>query len=394
MKNYPIIRLKKGKGRSVQLKHPWIFSGAISPNSDLTQEGDLVRVEDNSGNFLAYGYVQIGSIALRLLSFDEKNVPNTAFWQQKIAEAYRRRCLAGLQEKTELFRLVFGESDGIPGLILDYYNGYVVYQAHTVFAYLIQSYIVRALQEVLGAKLKGIYDKSAETLPKKAELNTENKWILGNAEQIIAKENGLQFYIDFQKGQKTGFFVDQRENRALLEQFSKDKKVLNVCCYSGGFSIYALRGGAKNVVSIDASERAIELTEENVALNFGKIAHHKSHIADAFQFVEENAEKFDVIVLDPPAFAKHKKVLTNALKGYRRLNRLAMEHIPKGGIIFTFSCSQVVSRDDFRKVIFQAAVEAGREVTILHQLTQPQDHPVSIFHPESEYLKGLVLQVR
>ncbi len=393
MKNYPIIRLKKGKGRSVQLKHPWIFSGAISPNSDTTQEGDLVRVEDSSGNFLAFGYVQIGSIVLRLLSFEENNVPNAEFWKEKISVAYERRCLAGLQEKSELFRLVFGESDGIPGLILDYYNGYIVYQAHTVFAYLIQADIVEALQAVLGDKLKGIYDKSAETLPKKAELNTENKWIFGNSEQIIAKENGLQFYIDFQKGQKTGFFVDQRENRALLEQFSKGKRVLNICCYSGGFSIYALRGGAEKVVSIDASERAIGLTEENVALNFGKTAHHQSHVADAFQFVEENAQDFDVIVLDPPAFAKHKNVLTNALKGYRRLNRLAMERIPKGGIIFTFSCSQVVSRDDFRKVIFQAAVEAGREVTILHQLTQPQDHPVSIFHPESEYLKGLVLQV-
>ncbi len=393
MKNYPIIRLKKGKGRSIQLKHPWIFSGAISPNSDATQEGDLVRVEDSSGNFLAFGYVQIGSIALRLLSFEEKNVPNAEFWKEKIAVAYERRCLAGLKEKSELFRLVFGESDGIPGLILDYYNGYIVYQAHTVFAYLIQADIVQALQAVLGDNLKGIYDKSAETLPKKAELNTENKWVFGNSEQIIAKENGLQFYIDFQKGQKTGFFVDQRENRALLEQFSNGKRVLNVCCYSGGFSIYALRGGAEKVVSIDASERAIGLTEENVALNFGKTAHHESHVADAFQFVEENAQDFDVIVLDPPAFAKHKNVLTNALKGYRRLNRLAMGRIPKGGIIFTFSCSQVVSRDDFRKVIFQAAVEAGREVTILHQLTQPQDHPVSIFHPESEYLKGLVLQV-
>ncbi len=393
MKNYPIIQLKKGKGRSVQLKHPWIFSGAISPNSDATQEGDLVRVEDSLGNFLAFGYVQIGSIALRLLSFEENNIPNAEFWKEKIAVAYERRCLAGLQEKSELFRLVFGESDGIPGLILDYYNGYIVYQAHTVFAYLIQADIVKALQAVLGDKLKGIYDKSAETLPKKAELNTQNKWIFGNSEQVIAKENGLQFYIDFQKGQKTGFFVDQRENRALLEQFSNGKRVLNVCCYSGGFSIYALRGGAEKVVSIDASERAIGLTEENVALNFGKTAHHQSHVADAFQFVEENAQNFDVIVLDPPAFAKHKNVLTNALKGYRRLNRLAMERIPKGGIIFTFSCSQVVSRDDFRKVIFQAAVEVGREVTILHQLTQPQDHPVSIFHPESEYLKGLVLQV-
>ncbi|MBS9767371.1 MAG: class I SAM-dependent rRNA methyltransferase [Flavobacteriaceae bacterium] len=392
MKKYPIIRLNRGKGRSVQLRHPWIFSGAISPQSDATQEGDIVRVEDSNENFLAMGYTQIGSISVRLFSFEDEDI-SADFWQKRIAEAYERRKLANLQEKTELFRLVFGESDGLPGLILDYYNGYIVYQAHTVFAYLIQDEIVKALQTVLGENLKGIYDKSAETLPRNAELQVENKWILGDSEQIIAKENGLQFYIDFQKGQKTGFFVDQRENRALLEQFAKGKNVLNICCYSGGFSIYALRGGAKKVVSIDASERAIALAEDNVKLNFGDAPQHESYVADAFQYVEENGQNFDVIILDPPAFAKHKKVLNNALKGYRRLNRLAMERIRKRGIIFTFSCSQVVSRDDFRKVIFQAAAEAGREVAILQQLTQPQDHPISIFHPESEYLKGLVLQV-
>lgn len=393
MINYPTIRLNKGKGRSVQLRHPWLFSGAISPKSDATQEGDIVRVEDAEGTFLALGYTQIGSIAVRLFSFEE-TVVNTAFWEQRIAEAYERRLLGGLLERTELFRLVFGESDGIPGLILDYYNGYVVYQAHTVFAYLIQKDIVEALQSVLGAELKGIYDKSAETLPRNADIETENKWLLGNAEQIVAAENGLNFQIDFQLGQKTGFFVDQRENRALLEHYAKGKRVLNICCYSGGFSVYALRGGAKRVVSLDASERAIALAEENVRLNFPNETRHETAVADAFQFEEKHAEEFDVIILDPPAFAKHKKVLNNALKGYRRLNRLAMERVPRGGIIFTFSCSQVVSKDDFRKVVFQAASEAGREVTILHQLSQPQDHPVSIHHPESEYLKGLVLQVR
>ncbi len=392
MKNYPTIKLKKGKGRSLQLRHPWIFSGAINPKSDATQEGDIVKVEDYEGNFLALGYTQIGSIAVRLLSFEPTTI-DSKFWQERIENAYQRRCLAGLQNHTELFRLVFGESDGTPGLILDYYNGYIVYQAHTVFAYLIQDEIVKALQVVLGEKLKGIYDKSAETLPKKADLEVENRWILGTADQIIAQENGLQFYIDFEKGQKTGFFVDQRENRALLERFAKDRKVLNICCYSGGFSIYALRGGASQVASVDVSERAIALTEKNVQLNFGTEKQHQSFVFDAFQFVEEHGNEFDVIILDPPAFAKHKKVLNNALKGYRRLNRLAMERIPKGGIIFTFSCSQVVSRDDFRKVVFQAAAEAGRDVTILQQLTQPQDHPISLFHPESEYLKGLVLQV-
>lgn len=393
MSKYPVIRLRRGKGRSVELQHPWLFSGAISPQSEATQEGDIVRIESTDGNFLALGYTQIGSIAVRILSFEDVAI-DAAFWEQRIAQAYERRCLAGLQKRTELFRLVFGESDGIPGLILDYYNGYVVYQAHTVFAYLIQPQIVEALQKVLGTCLKGIYDKSAETLPKKAAITAENKWLLGTTEEIIAAENNLQFYIDFQKGQKTGFFVDQRENRALLERYAKGKNVLNICCYSGGFSVYALRGKAEKVVSVDASEAAIALTERNVALNFNNEKRHTAVVADAFQFVEANASEYDVIILDPPAFAKHKRVLNNALKGYRRLNRLAISSIPKGGIIFTFSCSQVVSRSDFRKVVFQAAAEAGREVCILQQLSQPQDHPVNIYHPESEYLKGLVLQVR
>lgn len=393
MSKYPVIRLRRGKGRSVELQHPWLFSGAISPQSEATQEGDIVRIESTDGNFLALGYTQIGSIAVRILSFEDVAI-DAAFWEQRIAQAYERRCLAGLQKRTELFRLVFGESDGIPGLILDYYNGYVVYQAHTVFAYLIQPQIVEALQKVLGTCLKGIYDKSAETLPKKAAITAENKWLLGTTEEIIAAENNLQFYIDFQKGQKTGFFVDQRENRALLERYAKGKNVLNICCYSGGFSVYALRGKAEKVVSVDASEAAIALAERNVALNFNNEKRHTAVVADAFQFVEANASEYDVIILDPPAFAKHKRVLNNALKGYRRLNRLAISSIPKGGIIFTFSCSQVVSRSDFRKVVFQAAAEAGREVCILQQLSQPQDHPVNIYHPESEYLKGLVLQVR
>lgn len=393
MSKYPVIRLRRGKGRSVELQHPWLFSGAISPQSEATQEGDIVRIESTDGNFLALGYTQIGSIAVRILSFEDVAIDD-AFWEQRIAQAYERRCLAGLQKRTELFRLVFGESDGIPGLILDYYNGYVVYQAHTVFAYLIQPQIVEALQKVLGTCLKGIYDKSAETLPKKAAITAENKWLLGTTEEIIAAENKLQFYIDFQKGQKTGFFVDQRENRALLERYAKGKNVLNICCYSGGFSVYALRGKAEKVVSVDASEAAIALTERNVTLNFNNEKRHTAVVADAFQFVEANASEYDVIILDPPAFAKHKRVLNNALKGYRRLNRLAISSIPKGGIIFTFSCSQVVSRSDFRKVVFQAAAEAGREVCILQQLSQPQDHPVNIYHPESEYLKGLVLQVR
>lgn len=392
MTKYPTIKLKKGKGRSIQLRHPWIFSGAISPQSDGTQEGDIVRIVDNNDNFLAIGYTQIGSITVRILSFKEEAI-NASLWQEKIQKAYEKRCTSNLQEKTALYRLVFGESDGIPGLILDYYDGYIVYQAHTVFAYLVRMEIVNALKNVLGDRLKGVYDKSSDSLPKKADIQQENGWLFGKSDKIIAQENGLRFFIDFEEGQKTGFFVDQRENRALLTSFSKDKKVLNMCCYSGGFSAYALKGNAQIVHSVDASERAIAMAEENIDLNFPNAKNHKTIVADAFHYLENMTAKYDLIILDPPAFAKHKKVVDNALKGYRRLNRLAMEKIESGGIIFTFSCSQVISKEDFRKTIFQASIEAGREVVILNQLNQPQDHPISVFHPESEYLKGLVLQV-
>lgn len=392
MTKYPTIKLNKGKGRSIQLRHPWIFSGAISPQSDATQEGDIVRVVDYDNNFLAIGYTQIGSISIRILSFNDEII-NTSFWQEKIRKAYERRCSSDLQKKTTLYRLVFGESDGIPGLILDYYDGFIIYQAHTVFAHLIHMEIVDALKNILGDKLKGVYDKSNDSLPKKADIQQKNSWLLGYSNKIIAQENGLKFFIDFEEGQKTGFFVDQRDNRALTTSFSGNKKVLNMCCYSGGFSIYALKGGAAFVHSVDASERAIKMAKDNISLNFPDAKNHKTIVDDAFHYLENMTEEYNLIILDPPAFAKHRKVLDNALKGYRRLNRLAMEKIVSGGIIFTFSCSQVVSKEDFRKTIFQASIEAGREVVILNQLTQPQDHPISVSHPESEYLKGLVLQV-
>lgn len=392
MNTLPIIRLNKNKGRSILLKHPWIFSGAISEKSDATQEGDIVEVQDADGNFLAIGYTQRGSIAVRILSFEKTNI-DAHFWEQRVQAAHNRRLLGGLQKTSEIYRLVFGESDGFAGLILDYYNGYIVYQAHTVFMYLIKEHLVEALKKVLGDALKGVYCKSQKTLPPDYATHEKDRWLYGNCDKIIAKEYNLRFNIDFAKGQKTGFFIDQRENRALLQKYAQNKKVLNMCCYSGAFSAYALRGNAEFVHSVDASERAITLTEENIALNFPETTSHKSFVADAFQYLQEKGKLYDLIILDPPAFAKHKKVINNATKGYRRLNRIAMEKIQKGGIIFTFSCSQVIDRDLFQKTLFQAAIEANRKVTILGQLTQPLDHPISLYHPESSYLKGLILQV-
>ncbi len=390
---YPKIKLRKEKGKSIQFKHPWIFSGAIDPSSDQTEEGELVTVEDSLGRFLATGYTQIGSIAVRILSFDEQEISDD-FWLKKIQRAWALRQLSGLTSQSTICRLVFGESDGIPGLILDYYAGVVIYQAHTVFAYLIRQQIVEALQEVLGTALKAVYDKSSETLPKKAELTQENTLLYGELEdELIAEENGLRFKIDFKEGQKTGFFIDQRNNRQILEQYADGKKVLNLFCYTAGFSMYALRGGATLVHSVDSSAKAIALAEENAQLNFPNDSRHQSFTEDAFKYLENHAGDYDLIVLDPPAFAKHKKVLGNALKGYRRLNTIAFEIIKKGGLIFTFSCSQVVSLSDFRKTIFQAAATSGRTVTVLQQLIQPTDHPVSLFHPESEYLKGFILWV-
>lgn len=392
MNNIPTIRLNKNKGRSILLKHPWIFSGAISPQSDATHEGDIVEVVTENNQFLAMGYTQRGSISVRIISFEKQEI-NANLWKEKLEKAYNRRKLTGLQEKSEIFRLVFGESDGFPGLIMDYYNGYVIYQAHTVFMFLIKEQIVSVLKEVLGDSLKGVYCKSKKTLPPDYATDEKDKWLYGETEKIFAKEYNIAFNIDFEKGQKTGFFIDQRENRSLLKRYATNKQVLNMCCYSGAFSAYALQGGASLVHSVDASERAIALTNENIALNFPNTDSHEAFVDDAFKYLEEKGNLYNLIILDPPAFAKHKKVITNATKGYRRLNRIAMEKIQPGGIIFSFSCSQVIDKELFQKTLFQAAMEAKKQVTILEHLTQPLDHPVSLFHPESAYLKGLILQV-
>lgn len=394
MMQVPTVYLKPGKEQSLKRFHPWIFSGAIKNVKGNLEEGDVVRVHDVHDNFLAIGHYQIGSIAIRILSFKEEEV-DEAFWVRKLQTAWDLRKtlqLAG-SETTNAYRLVHGEGDGLPGLIADVYDRTVVLQMHTVGMYLQREVLVKALQQVMGEQVTAVYEKSEGTLPFKADVEAENGYLYGRSTTHVAQENGLQFKVDWEKGQKTGFFVDQRENRALLEKYSAGRTVLNTFCYTGGFSFYALRGGARKVHSVDSSERAIVLTNENVALNFPGDERHEAFAVDAFKFMEQAREQYDLIVLDPPAFAKHMKVLKNALQGYKRLNAKAIEQIAPGGILFTFSCSQVVSRDAFRTMIFSAAARSGRKVRILHQLEQPADHPVSIYHPEGEYLKGLVLYV-
>jgi 23S rRNA (cytosine1962-C5)-methyltransferase len=390
---YRVI-LKRGKEQSLLRFHPWIFSGAIGTIDGKPEEGDVVEVLDAQGNFLAVGHYQIGSIAIRVLSFQPCAI-NQRFYSERIMQAYRLRQQMGLagSEHTNAFRLIHGEGDGLPGLIIDYYNGTAVMQMHSVGMYKDRNYIEKALIDVLGNDLKAIYNKSEGTLPYKAELNCTNGYVYGSCDEKIALENGLKFYPDWEKGQKTGFFVDQRDNRALIEKYSKGRNVLNMFCYTGGFSFYAMRGGANMVHSVDSSERAIELTNNNVELNFPGDTRHQSTAMDAFKFMQETKQKFNLVILDPPAFAKHMNVLDNALKGYRRLNTKAFEMIEPGGILFTFSCSQVVSKEVFRTMVFSSAAKARRRVSILHQLTQPADHPVNIYHPEGEYLKGLVLHV-
>jgi 23S rRNA (cytosine1962-C5)-methyltransferase len=394
MSDIPIVILKSGKDQSVRRFHPWVFSGAIKKIKGNVNEGDLVAVYDNKDEFLAIGHYQIGSIAVRILTFENEEI-DASFWKKKIEQAYLLRKEIGLADSddTNAYRLVGAEGDGMPGLIIDYYNGTAVVQMHSVGMYKIRDILVETLKEVMGDKLKAVYNKSEGSLPYKANLNPVNDYVWGAPPSKIALENGLKFQVDWEKGQKTGFFIDQRENRALLEKYSKDKDVLNMFCYTGGFSFYAMRGGARSVHSVDSSERAISITDKNVELNFPGDDRHSSYAMDAFKFLENAKDKYDLIILDPPAFAKHQNVVHNALQGYKRLNAIAFEQIRPGGIIFTFSCSQVVSKDMFRKMAFSAAAKAGRQVRILHQLTQPADHPISIYHPEGEYLKGLVLQV-
>ncbi|HRW62170.1 MAG TPA: class I SAM-dependent rRNA methyltransferase [Bacteroidales bacterium] len=392
--NYPIVILKSGKDQSVRRYHPWIFSGAIKKIKGEVNEGDLVMVTDNKDEFLALGHYQIGSIAVRIISFEDKKI-DAAFWKDKISKAYELRRKFNLAENPDnnVYRLVHAEGDGLPGLIIDFYNGTAVLQMHSIGMYLNKQHIVEALKEVYGGQLLAVYDKSESTIPFKSEINAKNEYLFGNTGEKVVLEYGNKFKVNWEEGQKTGFFIDQRENRKLLAEYSKDRSVLNVFGYTGGFSVYAMQGGAKVVHSVDSSKLAIDLTNENIELNFADTSRHEAFAVDAFEYLNTIDNKYDLIILDPPAFAKHQNVLHNALQGYKRLNAKAIEKIKPGGIIFTFSCSQVVSKENFRKTIFTAAANTGRNVRILHQLTQPIDHPVNIYHPESEYLKGLVIYV-
>ena len=407
MSTYPKIMLRKGKEESLLRFHPWVFSGAIESLPDGLEEGDAVSVYTHNGDFLGNGHYQIGSIAVRMLTLFDDVPLDEAFFTKRIAEAAAMRRSLGLpSEKTDAYRLVHGEGDFLPGLVVDVYGPTAVMQAHSPGMHFQRNVIAQALAAQPGLGVKNVYYKSDTTLPYKAELDPCNEYILGQYSGDTATENGLRFRIDWLKGQKTGFFIDQRDNRALLRSLSRDKRVLNMFCYTGGFSVYALDGGAREVCSVDSSAKAISLTDANVALNFGDATadgRHSSSAEDAFRYLEAlpefdqanpaNKPRYDVIILDPPAFAKHRSAIRNALRGYQRLNALGISRVQPGGIVFTFSCSQAITREQFRLAVFSAAAQTGRRVRILHQLTQPADHPVNIYHPEGEYLKGLVLYV-
>lgn len=392
--SYKRVYLKSGKEESLKRFHPWIFSGAIARVENEPEEGEVVDVYTSEKEFIACGHFQIGSIAVRVLSFVQEPV-DRAFWVRKLSCARKVREALGLigNPQTNTYRLVHGEGDNLPGLIVDIYGKTAVMQAHSAGMHLDRMEIAAALSEVMDDTVN-IYYKSETTLPFKADLlATENGFIRGGSVDNVAMENGLKFHVDWLKGQKTGFFVDQRENRRLLERYAAGRNVLNMFCYTGGFSFYAMRGGARLVHSVDSSSKAIDLTNENVQLNFPGDVRHQAFAEDAFKYLDRMGEQYDLIILDPPAFAKHRDALRNALRGYTKLNAKAFEKIRPGGILFTFSCSQVVTKDNFRNAVFTAAAQAGRSVRILHQLTQPGDHPVNIYHPEGEYLKGLVLYV-
>lgn len=388
------IYLRKGKSESLKRFHPWVFSGAIANSNGKLSEGELVRIISHEGELMGYGHYQIGSIAVRMLTFKEEPI-NQDFWHQRLTEAFNLRRalqLTGRQDN-DIYRLVHGEGDRLPGLIIDVYGRTAVMQAHSVGMHVCRETIADALIAASEGLIENVYYKSETTLPFKADLHQENGFLKGHDDGNIATENGLRFHIDWLRGQKTGFFVDQRENRALLEHYAKGRNVLNMFCYTGGFSVYALRGGAKLVHSVDSSSKAIDLTRANATLNFPDDNRHEAYAEDAFKFLEQAGHNYDLIVLDPPAFAKHKDALRNALKGYTRLNAIAFQKIKPEGILFTFSCSQAVNKDQFRLAVFTAAAQSGRHVRILHQLHQPADHPINIYHPEGEYLKGLVLEV-
>ena len=391
---YKSIYLKKGKEESLNRFHPWIFSGAIHHMDDNIEEGELVNIFTASNEFIAVGHYQIGSIAIRVLTFSKVEI-SYDFWCDRLSCALKMRQNVGIADNNvnNTYRLVHGEGDYLPGLVIDCYGETAVMQAHSVGMHVCREEICRALIKVMGERIKHVYYKSETTLPFKAELGQENGFMYGETDNDIAIENGLKFHVDWLRGQKTGFFVDQRENRNLLEHYAKGKSVLNMFCYTGGFSVYAMRGQAKLVHSVDSSAKAVELTNRNIALNFPDDLRHEAFCEDAFKYLDNNDNKYDLITLDPPAFAKHRAALRNALKGYTRLNVKGLQRIKHGGILFTFSCSQVVSKEHFRNAVFTAAAQAGRKVRILHQLHQPADHPINIYHPEGEYLKGLVLYV-
>ena len=389
---YKRVILKRGKEESLKRFHPWVFSGAIA-RMDKVEEGDLVTVYDHEGNLIGNGHFQIGSIAVRILSFDDTEIDGN-FFLRRLAEAYKmRKALGLLRPDNNAFRLVHGEGDFLPGLVIDIYGTTAVMQAHSPGMHFARHLIADALTQLPDGVVNNVYYKSETTLPYKAQLDPQNTYIKGAFDSDVAMENGLKFHVDWLKGQKTGFFVDQRENRGLLEHYAKDRRVLNMFCYTGGFSFYALRGGAELVHSVDSSAKAISLTDANVELNFPDCERHQSFAVDAFKYLDEMTTSYNLIILDPPAFAKHKSALRNALIGYRKLNAKAFEKIEPGGILFTFSCSQAVNKEQFRLAVFSAAAMSKRKVRILHQLTQPADHPINIYHPEGEYLKGLVLYV-
>ncbi|MCC8114493.1 MAG: class I SAM-dependent rRNA methyltransferase [Bacteroidales bacterium] len=388
------IRLKRGKEESLDRFHPWVFSGAVAEMPQGIEEGDVVKVYASDGRLIGVGHFQIGSIAVRMLTFGDEEI-NADFYRSRLEQALRlRQALKLKRDGNEAFRLVHGEGDFLPGLVVDVYGSTAVLQAHSPGMHFARNVIAEQLVKLPDIGLRNVYYKSETTLPFKAHLDPVNAYLIGGFETDIAMEQGLKFHVDWLKGQKTGFFVDQRDNRSLLEHYSAGRKVLNMFCYTGGFSVYAMRGGAERVVSVDSSAKAISLTDANVELNFPGDPRHQSYAEDAFKFLDHIGQgEYDLIVLDPPAFAKHRTALRNALRGYQKLNARAIERIAPGGVIFTFSCSQAVSKEQFRLAVFSAAAQTGRRVRILHQLTQPADHPVNIYHPEGEYLKGLVLYI-
>lgn len=390
---YPQIILKKGKEESLKRFHPWVFSGAIQAIEEGIEEGDTVRLVNRNGDFIAVGHYQEGSIAVRVLTFEDREIDDD-FWHSRISSALKMRQSIGIADSpsNNTYRLVHGEGDNLPGLIIDVYGDTAVMQAHSIGMHKVRKEIAKALVDMMESRISNVYYKSETTLPF-MDATDMNGFIYGGSDNNVALENGLKFRVDWLKGQKTGFFVDQRENRSLLEKYAAGKRVLNMFCYTGGFSFYAMRGGAQLVHSVDSSAKAIDLTRENVSLNFPGDQRHEAFCEDAFKYLEKAGDNYNLIILDPPAFAKHRGALHNALKGYTRLNQKAFEKIEKGGILFTFSCSQVVTKDHFRNAVFTAAALAKRNVRILHQLHQPADHPINIYHPEGEYLKGLVLYV-